>query len=370
YHGDPDAERVIVIMGSGAESAHETVDYLNQKGEKVGVLKVRLYRPFAVEKFIESLPKSVKSIAVLDRCKEPGGAGEPLYLDVITAIHESEIKLENLKSVVSGRYGLSSKEFTPSMIKAVFDNLNQPKPKNHFTVGINDDLTHSSLDYDPNFSLESDQVIRAIFYGLGSDGTVGANKNSIKIIGEETNNYAQGYFVYDSKKSGSVTVSHLRFGPELIRSIYLISKANFVACHQPIFLERFDMLDQIIDGGTFLLNTPETAENVFSLLPLSYQEKLVKKRVKFYVINAHKVAKETGMGAHINTAMQVCFFAVSGVLPKDEAIEQIKQSIRKTYGKKGVDVVNMNLRAVDQTLANLYEVKVPESIDIENAPPV
>ena len=370
YHGDSDAERVIVIMGSGAESTHEVVDYLNQKGEKVGVLKVRLYRPFAGEKFIESLPKTVKSIAVLDRCKEPGGAGEPLYLDVITAIHESEIKLENLKSVVSGRYGLSSKEFTPAMIKAVFDNLNEIKPKNHFTVGINDDLSHSSLDYDPNFSLESDRVIRAIFYGLGADGTVGANKNSIKIIGEETNNYAQGYFVYDSKKSGSVTVSHLRFGPDLIRSIYLISKANFVACHQPIFLERFDMLDQIIDGGTFLLNTPTSAEEIFATLPPSYQEKLVKKQVKFYVINAHKVAKETGMGAHINTAMQVCFFAVSGVLPKEEAIEQIKQSIRKTYGKKGVDVVNMNLRAVDQTLANLYEVKVPDHIDIENAPPV
>ncbi len=368
YHGDPDAERVIVIMGSGAESAHETVDYLNQKGEKVGVLKVRLYRPFAVEKFMASLPKTVKSMAVLDRCKEPGSAGEPLYLDVITAIHESEIKLENLKSVVNGRYGLSSKEFTPSMIKAIFYNLNEINPKNHFTIGINDDLSHSSLDYDPNFSLESDQVIKAIFYGLGSDGTVGANKNSIKIIGEETDNYAQGYFVYDSKKSGSVTVSHLRFGPELIRSIYLINKANFVACHQPIFLERFDMLDQIIDGGTFLLNTPETGENVFSRLPLSYQEKLVKKQVKFYVINAHKVAKETGMRSHINTVMQVCFFAVSGVLPKDEAIEQIKQSIRKTYGKKGVDVVNMNLRAVDQTLTNLYEVKVPDHINIENAP--
>jgi pyruvate-ferredoxin/flavodoxin oxidoreductase len=372
YHGDPNAEQVIVIMGSGCETVHETVDYFNKQGQKLGVLKVRLYRPFAVEKFISALPESVKSIAVLDRCKEPGGPGEPLYLDVITAIHETTQKsrLSNLKTVVGGRYGLSSKDFTPSMIKAVFDNLAQTTPKNHFTVGINDDLSHTSLDYDPEFSIEPDSVVRAIFYGLGSDGTVGANKNSIKIIGEETDNYAQGYFVYDSKKSGSVTVSHLRFGPDLIRSIYLINKANFLACHQPIFLERFEMIDQIIPGGTFLLNTHYGPEEIWENLPPSYQEKIVKNRIKFYVTNAHKVAKEAGMGGHINTVMQVCFFAISGVLPKDEAIAQINKSIVKTFGKKGEDVVKMNLRAVEQSLANLYEVKVPDHIDINNAAPV
>ena len=389
YHGAPDAERVIVLMGSGCEAVHETVDYLNAHGEKVGVVKVRLYRPFDVKRFVKVLPATVKGIAILDRCKEPGSAGEPLYLDVVNAIYETNsdppltplnkrgekpksdpplptlIKGEvlNLKTIIGGRYGLSSKEFTPGMIKAVFDNLAQEQPKNHFTVGINDDVTHSSLTYDPEFSIEPDNVVRAIFYGLGADGTVGANKNSIKIIGEETDNYAQGYFVYDSKKSGSVTVSHLRFGPQPIRSTYLVSKANFVACHQPIFLERFDMLEHIVPGGTFLLNIPYAAEHVWPHLPERLQEQIISKKLKFYVINAHKVARESGMAGRINTVMQVCFFALSGVLPKEEAIAEIKHSIQKTYGKKGDEIVQMNLRAVDQTLEHLYEVNVPENID-------
>jgi pyruvate-ferredoxin/flavodoxin oxidoreductase len=356
YHGDPQAERVIVIMGSGAESVHEVVDYLNGKGEKVGVLKVRLYRPFAAKKFIEALPATTRSLAVLDRCKEPGGPGEPLYLDVITALMEEG--RGNIKTV-GGRYGLSSKEFTPGMIKAVFDNLQESQLKNHFTVGINDDVSHSSLDYDPFFSVESEKVVRAVFYGLGSDGTVGANKNSIKIIGEETDNYAQGYFVYDSKKSGSVTVSHLRFGPEKIRSIYLINQANFVACHQWNFLEQFEMLNLIMDGGIFLINSPYNAEEVWEHLPRSVQETIIKKKLKFYVSDANKVAREAGMPGRINTVMQVCFFALSGVLPREEAIEQIKKSIKKSYGKKGPEVVKMNLDAVDRSLEFLYEVNVP-----------
>lgn len=369
YHGDPQAERVIVIMGSGAESVHETVDYLNQKGEKVGVLKVRLYRPFAAKKFIEALPTSVNSIAVLDRCKEPGGPGEPLYLDVITALME-----EGRGSVktVGGRYGLSSKEFTPGMIKAVFDNLLKSPPKNHFTVGINDDVSQSSLEYDPLFSVESEKVVRAVFYGLGSDGTVGANKNSIKIIGEETDNYAQGYFVYDSKKSGSVTVSHLRFGPDQIRSIYLINQANFVACHQWNFLEQFEMLNLIMEGGIFLINSPYNAEEVWAYLPRSVQETIINKKLKFYVSDANKVAREAGMPGRINTVMQVCFFALSGVLPREEAIEQIKKSVKKSYGKKGPEIVKMNLDAVDRSLEFLYEVKVPATADssITLRPPV
>ncbi len=290
YHGVSDAERVIVLMGSGCEAVHETVDYLNARGEKVGVVKVRLYRPFDVKRFVEVLPESVNAIAVLDRTKEPGSTGEPLYLDVVNAIYEtnSTLKAQNSKLVIGGRYGLSSKEFTPAMIKGVFDNLTAASPKNHFTVGINDDITHTSLDYDSGFSIESDKVIRAIFYGLGSDGTVGANKNSIKIIGEETDNYAQGYFVYDSKKSGSVTISHLRFGSQPIRSSYLISRANFVACHQSAFLERFDMLQHVVPGGTFLLNTPYNAEEVWEHLPQSMQQQIVEQHLKFYIINANK----------------------------------------------------------------------------------
>jgi pyruvate-ferredoxin/flavodoxin oxidoreductase len=358
YHGAIDAERVIVLMGSGCEAVHETVDYLNARGEKVGVVKVRLYRPFDMKRFAEVLPASVRAIAVLDRTKEPGSTGEPLYLDIVSAIHETHLKstIPNLRSIVGGRYGLSSKEFTPAMIKGIFDNLAAAEPKNHFTVGINDDVTHTSLTYDSEFSVEPNNIVRAIFYGLGSDGTVGANKNSIKIIGEETDNYAQGYFVYDSKKSGSVTISHLRFGPQPIRSTYLISHPNVVACHQPMFLDRVEMLQQITPRGTFLLNTPYSPDQIWGHLPQSVREQIIQKQLQLYVINAHKVARDSGMGGRINTVMQVCFFAVSGVLPKEAAIAQIKRSIEKTYGKKGNEIVQMNLNAVDQTLEHLHEV--------------
>jgi pyruvate-ferredoxin/flavodoxin oxidoreductase len=367
YHGDPAAERVIILMGSGCEAVHETVDYLNAGGEKVGVLKVRLYRPFDATRMIAALPATTKSIAILDRTKEPGAAGEPLYLDVVTAIQETlfgsdrnlKSKIQTLKSVVGGRYGLSSKEFNPAMIKGVFDNLAQEKPKNHFTVGINDDLSYTSLPYDPSFSTEPDRVVRAMFYGLGADGTVGANKNSIKIIGEETDNYAQGYFVYDSKKSGAVTVSHLRFGPQPIRSTYLIEKANFIGCHQGNFIEKLDVLKSAAPGATFLLNSPYGVDEVWERLPIEVQEQIIRKGLKFYVINANKVARDSGMGGRINTVMQVCFFALAGVLPREDAIAQIKKAIEKTYGKKGNEIVRMNLQAVDNTLAHLYEVQVP-----------
>lgn len=357
YYGDPQAERVIVLMGSGCETAQETVDYLNQQGEKIGVVKVRLYRPFDIPRFIEALPKTVKSIGVLDRTKEPGSAGEPLYLDVVNALVETRY-IASLPKVVGGRYGLSSKEFTPAMVKGIFDNLAQDKPKNRFTIGINDDLTHSSLEYDRNFSTEPEEIIRAIFYGLGSDGTVGANKNTIKIIGESTDNFAQGYFVYDSKKSGSVTVSHLRFGTQPIHSTYLVNKASFVGCHQWNFLETLPVLDAIETGGTFLINSPCSREEVWPQLPQQIQQQIIDKQLKFYAINAYKVAREAGMKNRINTVMQVCFFALSGVLLEAEAIENIKQSIRKTYGKKGEQIVNMNLQAVDATLDNLYEVEI------------
>ena len=360
YYGAPNAERVIVLMGSGCEAVEETVDSLTKRGEKVGVLKVRLYRPFDVARFVAALPTSVKSIAVLDRTKEPGSTGEPLYLDSIVALHEAG---RTGITVVGGRYGLSSKEFTPAMIKGVFDNLAVAKPKNHFTVGIVDDVTNTSLDYDPSFSTENPKTVRALFYGLGADGTVGANKNSIKIIGEDTDNYAQGYFVYDSKKSGSTTVSHLRFGPEPIRSTYLVTEANFVACHQPVFLERYDILKEAILGGTFLLNTPYGPDEIWGKLPRVYQEHIVSKKLKVHVIDAVKVAHDSGMGGRINTVMQVCFFAISGVLPREEAIEAIKKSIKKTYGKKGDEIVQMNLTAVDNTLAHLHEVKTPARVD-------
>jgi len=367
YVGAPDAERVIVLMGSGCEAAHETVECLTKRGEKVAILKVRLYRPFDGKRFMESLPETVKSIAVLDRTKEPGATGEPLYQDVISALYEGHSnnwgQLKRLPNVVGGRYGLSSKEFTPAMVKAVFDSLKLRVPKNHFTVGINDDLTHTSLEYDPTFSTEPDDVIRAMFYGLGADGTVGANKNSIKIIGEETPNFAQGYFVYDSKKSGSMTVSHLRFGPQPIRSTYLITRANFVACHQPGFLDRYDMVKNLVPGGTFLLNTPFNKDEVWSQLPTPVQQAVLEKQIHFYVIDATKVARDSGMGGRINTIMQVCFFALSGVLPKAEAIEAIKESIRKTYGKKGEEVVQMNLKAVDNTLAHLHEVSLKNQVN-------
>ena len=376
YHGAPDAERVIVLMGSGCEAVHETVDYLTAQGEKVGVVKVRLYRPFDSRRFVEALPASTHAIAVLDRTKEPGSAGEPLYLDCVNALQEGQNhgwgQLKATPRIIGGRYGLSSKEFTPAMIKGIFDHLSEKKLKNHFTIGIHDDVTHSSLEYDPEFSIEPDEVIRAVFYGLGSDGTVGANKNSIKIIGENTDNFAQGYFVYDSKKAGAVTVSHLRFGPKPIRSTYLIARPNFVACHQPVFLERFEMLKGIEPGGTFLLNSPHGPDEVWEYLPRPFQEEIIRKKLKFYVIDATKVARQSGMGNRINTVMQVCFFAVSGVLPREEAIAAIKQSIRDTYGKKGEEIVRMNLRAVDNALDHLFEVPVPDRTNgkVKMRPPV
>ncbi len=367
YFGAPDAERVIVLMCSGSEAVHETVENLLEKGEKVGVLKVRLFRPFSVKHFLDALPKSIKSIATLDRTKEPGAAGEPLYQDVITAFGEAlangTMPTASFPKIIGGRYGLSSKEFTPAMVKAVFDEMKKSQPKNHFTVGINDDVSHSSLEIDSAFTTEKSDVVRAMFYGLGADGTVGANKNSIKIIGEDTPNYAQGYFVYDSKKSGTTTVSHLRFGPRPIRSSYLIKKANFVACHQWVFLEKFDMLEDIIEGGTFLLNSQFSANAVWSKLPRVVQEKIIRKKLQFYVIDGYSVAAKTGMGGRVNTIMQTCFFAISGVLPKDEAIAAIKRSIKKTYGKKGEDIVKMNFDAVDQTLENLFKVNVPSAVE-------
>ena len=355
YVGAPDAQRVIVLMGSGAETCHETVDYLAAKGQKVGLLKVHLYRPFSVKAFCDALPAGVKSLAVLDRTKEPGAGGEPLYLDVVGALAEGGRSIK----VVGGRYGLSSKEFTPAMVKAVFDELAKPQPKNHFTIGINDDVTGTSLAYDPSFGIEPDDVVRALFYGLGSDGTVGANKNSIKIIGEETNNYAQGYFVYDSKKAGAITVSHLRFGPRPIRSQYLVDQANFVACHTFAFLERYDMLSPAVPGATFLLNAPYSSEEVWDKLPREVQQQIIDKKLKFYSINAYEVAKKTGMGGRINTIMQTCFFYLSGILPQDEAIEAIKNAIKKTYGRKGEQVVQQNYLAVDQSVANLHQVNYP-----------
>jgi pyruvate-ferredoxin/flavodoxin oxidoreductase len=368
YVGAPDAERVIVVMGSGAEVAHETVDYLNTHGEKVGLLKVRLYRPFCVKSFIEALPKTVRQIAVLDRTKEAGAIGEPLYLDVVNALHESKrvapdafVRGAEGVRVVGGRYGLSSKEFTPAMVKAVYDNLKSSQSKDHFTIGINDDVGHTSLDYDAAFSTEPDSVVRALFYGLGADGTVGANKNSIKIIGENTPNNAQGYFVYDSKKSGAMTVSHLRFGPQPIHSSYLVSKANFIACHQWIFLERYDMLSALVPGGVFLLNSPFGKDEIWDNLPREVQQQLITKKARFYAIDAYKVARDAGMGSRMNVIMQVCFFAISKVLPGDEAIEAIRKSIRDTYGRKGEEVVQKNMRAVDETLAHLFEVKIPAS---------
>jgi pyruvate-ferredoxin/flavodoxin oxidoreductase len=359
YHGATDAERVIVLMGSGCEAVHETVDFLNAQNEKVGVLKVRLYRPFDAKSFVKMLPMTARSIAVLDRTKEPGCGGEPLYLDCVNALYEQG---RDGVRVAGGRYGLSSKEFTPAMVKAVFDNLTQPSPKNHFTVGIDDDLSHTSLDVDSGFSIEPNDVVRAQFFGLGADGTVGANKQSIKIIGENTGNFAQGYFVYDSKKAGAITISHLRFGPRAIRSTYLITQANFVACHQPFLLETHDVLKDLVPGGTFLLNSPFDRERVWQHLPENVQRRLIEQRADFFVIDAGKVAREFGMGTRINTVMQTCFFAISGVLPAKEAIDAIKNSIRKTYAKKGDEIVETNLRAVDETLSHLHEVKLPDVI--------
>jgi pyruvate-ferredoxin/flavodoxin oxidoreductase len=409
YAGAADAERVVVLMGSGAEAAEETVDYLVARGEKVGVLKVRLYRPFDSQAFVRALPATVKAIAVLDRTKEPGSSGEPLYLDVVTALHEfwaverqAALAAQNgrhesfpLPTTVGGRYGLSSKEFTPAMVKAIFDELQKARPKNHFTVGINDDVSHTSLPYDREFHIESPDMVRAIFYGLGSDGTVGANKNSIKIIGDiETpalagaaatatggnalsargtggaagmpngngGLHAQGYFVYDSKKSGSVTVSHLRFGPRPIRSTYLIQSASFVACHQFNFLERYDVLRLAEPGAVFLLNSPYGPDEVWDHLPRAIQESIIDKKLRFFVIDGYKVAREAGMGPRINTVMQTCFFAISGVLPRDEAIAAIKHAIEESYGKRGQAVVEQNFAAVDASLAHLFEVRVPAEV--------
>jgi pyruvate-ferredoxin/flavodoxin oxidoreductase len=377
YVGPSDAERVIVLMGSGAEAAHETVEYLAARGEKVGVLKVRLYRPFSVEHFVQALPRTVKTIAVLDRTKEAGAAGEPLYVDVVTAVHEAmaagAAPFTVAPRIIGGRYGLSSKEFTPAMIRGVFNEMAKPTPKNHFTVGIVDDVTHTSLDYDPTFSTEDPQTVRAVFYGLGADGTVGANKNSIKIIGEDTDNYAQGYFVYDSKKSGALTISHLRFGPKPIRSTYLISQASFVACHQFNFLERLDVLREAAPGATFLLNSLYGPDEIWDHLPRTVQRQIIDKQLRFYVIDGYKVAEQTGMGVRINTIMQTCFFAISGVLPREEAIAAIKHAIEKTYGRRGEAVVKKNFAAVDAALDHLHEVKVlgrvTSSFDLRPAVP-
>lgn len=368
YYGAPDAKRVIILMGSGAETTHSTVEYMTERmEEKVGVLKVRLYRPFSAKHLLAALPETVEKIAVLDRTKEPGAGGEPLYLDVVNAIAEDMTsdapKFKAMPKVIGGRYGLSSKEFTPAMVKAVFDNLKTASPKNHFTVGIIDDVTNTSLDYDPSFIIEGDDVVTAMFYGLGADGTVGANKNSIKIIGEETDNNAQGYFVYDSKKSGSTTVSHLRFGKKPIRSPYLIQSAKFIGVHQFGLLEKFDVLGNVQEGSVFLLNSPYAKEETWGKLPRKVQEQVIEKKLKFYAIDGYTVARETGMGARINTIMQTCFFAISGILPKDEAIEQIKKAIKKTYGVKGEEIVKKNYNAVDQTLAHMYEVEVPATAD-------
>jgi pyruvate-ferredoxin/flavodoxin oxidoreductase len=376
YVGASDAERVIVLMGSGAEAAQETVEHLMDRGEKVGVLKVRLYRPFSAEHFLAVLPATVKTLAVLDRTKEPGSVGEPLYLDVMASVAEAvalgRAPFVGMPRVIGGRYGLGSKEFTPAMVKGIFDEMATPRPLSRFTVGIHDDVTHTSLGYDPAFSTEDPATVRAVFYGLGADGTVGANKNSIKIIGEETGNYAQGYFVYDSKKSGSVTVSHLRFGRWPIRSTYLIDRATFVACHQFSFLERFDMLRVAEPGAIVLLNSPYGRDDVWGHLPRATQEQILAKRLRLFVIDGNRVAREAGMGGRVNTVMQTCFFAISGVLPRDEAIAAIKRAIEKTYGRRGEVVVRRNWAAVDRALEHLSEVTVPgrPTSTVDLRPPV
>jgi pyruvate-ferredoxin/flavodoxin oxidoreductase len=367
YYGAPDAERVIVLMGSGAEAAEEAVDVLAKQGEKIGMVKVRLFLPFDASAFLSALPATVKSIAALDRCKEPGGSGEPLYQNIVTVLAENAANLPFAAkpTVVGGRYGLSSKEFTPAMVKGIFDELAKPAPKNHFTIGIDDDVSHTSLTYDPAFSTEDPKTVRALFYGLGSDGTVGANKNSIKIIGDNTPNYAQGYFVYDSKKSGSMTTSHLRFGPNPIRSSYLITRASFVACHNFSFLEKMDVVEAAVPGAVFLLNSPYSAAEVWEHLPKTTQVEMLRKKIEFYVIDGNTVARDAGMGTRINTIMQACFFAISGVLPREEAIEQIKKAIKKTYGKRGEAVVAKNFAAVDHALAHLEKVELPAAASSE-----
>lgn len=362
YSGAPDAERVVIVMGSGGETVGETVLALNQKGEKTGIIHVRLFMPFSAEHFLKALPPSVTSIAVLDRTKEAGAAGEPMYQYILSTLVEALQKgeIQKLPKIIGGRYGLSSKEFTPAMVKAVFDELKKEQPKNSFTIGINDDVSFTSLEYDPSFKLDESEWRQGLFFGLGADGTVGANKNTIKIIGENTDLFAQGYFVYDSKKSGARTVSHLRFGPRPIRAPYLISKADFIACHQFNFLEKVEMLEFAGEGATFLLNSPYSKEEVWGKLPGQVQKKLIEKKIKLYVIDATTVARETGMQGRINTIMQTCYFALSGVLPKEDAINQIKKAIEKTYFKKGQKVIDQNFQAVDATLAHLYEVEYPK----------
>ena len=370
YEGSPEAEHIFVIMGSGAETVHETVNFLNKSSEKVGVIKVRLFRPFSSRAFVNTLPKTTKKIAVLDRTKEPGSTGEPLYQDVVTALMEGKkngLPFSSLPTVIGGRYGLSSKEFTPGMVKGIFDELKKDEPKNHFTIGIHDDVSYTSLNYDPDFSVRGAKEFNGMFYGLGADGTVGANKNSIKIIGENTDKYAQGYFVYDSKKAGAMTVSHLRFGDEKIYSPYLINHADFIACHHFKFLETLDPLKNAVNGATFLLNAPHSPDEAWNDLPARVQNQIVDKQLKFYVIDALKVAKKTGMGVRINTIMQTCFFAISGILPRDEAINQIKNTIEKTYGQKGTAIVKKNFYAVDQTIENLHRVKVPSESQREES---
>ncbi|MDD3643508.1 MAG: pyruvate:ferredoxin (flavodoxin) oxidoreductase, partial [Candidatus Krumholzibacteria bacterium] len=376
YYGAPDAERVIAIMGCGAETGQETIDHLLKKGEKVGLLKVRLYRPFDVERFIAGLPKSTKVVSALDRTKEPGSIGEPLYQDIVTALFEdvdaTKKRFGAVPRVLGGRYGLSSKEFTPAMVMGVFANAAAARPKNHFTVGIDDDVSHTSLEYDRDFVIRHAEQTRAVFFGLGSDGTVGANKNSIKIIGEGTDLWAQGYFVYDSRKAGSVTESHLRFGKDEIHSPYLVAKADFVACHQFPFMERIHVLKYATPGGTFLLNSPYPAEETWDKLPREVQQEIIDKKLKFYAIDAYSIAKDLGLGARINTIRQTGFFILGGVLPKDEALKAIKDSIKKTYGKSGEKVVKMNVAAVEKTEENLHEIAVPAKAtsDLRMIPPV
>jgi len=363
YHGDPQAERVIILMGSGADTVRETVAILQSRGDAVGVIQVHLYRPFSARHFLASLPANTRCIAVLDRTKEPGAPGEPLYQDVVTTLADAytngELPTRAMPRVIGGRYGLSSKEFTPAMVKAVYDEMNNAHPARTFTIGINDDVTHTSLSFDPVFIIEPDNVVRALFYGLGADGTVGANKNTIKIIGADPAIHAQAYFVYDSKKSGSKTVSHLRFGPDPIRSSYLVQSANFIGCHQFNFLERINVLEKAAPGATFLLNSPVGPAAVWDQLPRVIQHTIIEQNLSFYIIDAYTVARDSGMGNRINTVMQTCFFALSGVLPKDQAIAKIKKAIEQTYGKRGDEVVRKNFAAVDNTLANLYPVEVP-----------
>lgn len=364
YVGDKDATRIIILMGSGVETVHETVEYLNSQNEKVGVIKVRLFRPFSINHLLSVLPITTKSIAVLDRTKEPGSLGEPLYLDIVAGLNEERenntLGME-MPHIIGGRYGLSSKEFTPAMVKTIYDELKNSKKNIHFTIGIYDDVTNRSLEWDKNFTLPSKDQFQAIFFGLGSDGTVGANKNSIKIIGTQTDNYAQGYFVYDSKKAGTMTTSHLRFGSSLIHSTYLIEKADFVACHQSVFMEKFDILQHAKKGAVFLLNTPFDKDHIWDRMPQKIQEELIEKEIEFYVIDAYKVAKESEMGRKINTIMQTCFFWISDVLPHDEAIKHIKDSIEKTYSKQGDNIVAMNFKAVDNAISNLYKVDIPKT---------